>query len=78
MKKKIVDPNMPVGRLRQVHDFLPRPEDLVMPEKQVKVTISLNKHSVDFFKAEAKKHHTKYQRMIRELLDLYAVQYKAA
>ena len=25
----------------------------------------------DFFKEEAKKHHTQYQKMIRNLLDLY-------
>ena len=41
-------------------------------EESVKVTISLSKKSIDFFKAEAAKYHTQYQRMIRQLLDSYA------
>jgi hypothetical protein len=31
----------------------------------------LSKRSVEFFKSEARKHHTQYQRMIRRLLDAY-------
>jgi hypothetical protein len=31
----------------------------------------LSKSSVDFFKSEASKHQTQYQRMIRRLLDSY-------
>ena len=34
--------------------------------------LALTKRSVDFFKREAKKHNTQYQRMIRRLLDAYA------
>jgi len=37
-----------------------------------KVTIALSKRSVDFFKEEARRHGTQYQRMIRALLDRYA------
>jgi predicted DNA binding CopG/RHH family protein len=37
----------------------------------VKVTLALSKSSVEFFKSEASKHHTQYQRMIRRLLDSY-------
>jgi predicted DNA binding CopG/RHH family protein len=37
----------------------------------VKVTLALSKSSVEFFKSEAAKHHTQYQRMIRRLLDSY-------
>ncbi|VTR70060.1 Helix-turn-helix protein, CopG (fragment) [Desulfosarcina cetonica] len=37
----------------------------------MKVTLSLSKTSVDFFKKEAKKYNTQYQRMIRRLLDEY-------
>jgi hypothetical protein len=33
--------------------------------------MSLSKSSVDFFKKEARKHHTSYQAMIRRLLVLY-------
>jgi len=40
----------------------------------VKVTISLSKLSVDFFKKEAKQYNTQYQKMIRRLLGEYAAQ----
>jgi len=62
----------PLGRIRIVPDFLPRPEDLVFRDDGVKITISLSKRSVAFFKHEAGKHKTQYQRMIRRLLDAYA------
>ena len=62
----------PLGDVRVVEDFLPRPEDLVFKEENVKVTLGLSRRSVEFFKREAKKHHTQYQKMIRHLLDLYA------
>ena len=45
--------------------------ELAFNEEQVKVTIGLSKAAVDFFKKEAKKHRTQYQKMIRRLLDLY-------
>ena len=75
MRKKIVDSNKPVGKMTRVEDFLPPPNKLVVPEKTVKITISLNEASVDFFKHQAREHHTKYQKMIRELVDIYATQY---
>lgn len=62
----------PLGRLKVVRDFLPPPEDLVFRDEGVKVTIALSKRSVDFFKGQARKHNTQYQRMIRRLLDAYA------
>lgn len=37
----------------------------------MKITITLSKRSVDFFKSEAAKAGTQYQRMIRRLLDAY-------
>ena len=77
MKKKTINHNMPIGKLTKVKDFLPPPSSLVVPEETVKVTISLKKASVEFFKHEAEKHSTKYQKMIRELLDRYATQYSA-
>jgi predicted DNA binding CopG/RHH family protein len=40
------------------------------------VTIALSKKSVAFFKSEATKHHTQYQRMIRRLIDAYADTYE--
>ncbi|MGD0026204.1 MAG: hypothetical protein ABSC37_16570, partial [Xanthobacteraceae bacterium] len=38
----------------------------------VKVTLSLSRRSLDFFKREAKKRRVPYQRMIRALVDTYA------
>ncbi|MGI8785797.1 MAG: CopG family transcriptional regulator [Acidobacteriota bacterium] len=75
MKAKIKYTNEPLGNLKVVPDFLPRPEDLVFREEGVKVTIALSKRSVAFFKAEAQKYDTQYQRMIRRLLDAYAEHY---
>ena len=77
MKKKRRDPDFPVGKLIRVEDFLPPPEELVLPQSTVKVTISLSRLSVEFFKMMARKHHTKYQKMIRKVLDGYAGRYQA-
>lgn len=76
MKKKIEYRNEPLGEVRVVDDFLPSPEELVFNEEQVKVTIGLSKSSVDFFKRQARKHHTRYQKMIRRLLDLYVAHHR--
>ena len=72
MNERIKYTDEPLGNLKVVPDFLPQPEDLVLREEGIKVTISLSKRSVQFFKDEARKHHTQYQRMIRRLLDAYA------
>jgi predicted DNA binding CopG/RHH family protein len=61
----------PLGEIRVIEDFLPPPSELVFREDTVKVTLRLSRRSVDFFKKQAKKHDTQYQRMIRRLLDLY-------
>lgn len=71
MKKKTRYTDEPLGDVRVIDDFLPSPQELAFNEEQVKVTIGLSKQSVDFFKKQAKKHHTQYQKMIRRLLDLY-------
>ena len=76
MKKKIKYTNEPLGNLRVIEDFLPPPEELAFKESTVKVTISLSKSSVEFFKQEALKHHTQYQKMIRRLLDVYVSQHQ--
>ena len=76
MKNKIRYTEEPLGKLKVVDDFLPPPGDLIFKKENVKVTMSLSKSSVNFFKREAKKHHTPYQVMIRNLLDLYATQHE--
>jgi predicted DNA binding CopG/RHH family protein len=65
-----------LGDIKVIDDFLPPPEKLVVKEETVKVTLGLSKKSVDFFKKEAKKHNTHYQKLIRRLLDLYASHYQ--
>jgi len=70
-KKHIKYTDEPLEKLRVIDDFLPSPEDLVFKEENVKVTITLSKSSVNFFKKAAKKNHTQYQKMIRRLLDHY-------
>jgi predicted DNA binding CopG/RHH family protein len=62
---------------RGIKDFLPPPEELVFKEDNVKVTMSLSRSSVDFFKRAARKRHTHYQKMIRNLLDAYTTKYRA-
>lgn len=61
-----------IGKLEAVPDFLPKPKDLVLKHETVKVTLSLTKDSIEFFKDQAEKHHGHYQAMIRNLLDEYA------
>ena len=70
-KKQIKYTDEPLEKLRIIDDFLPSPEDLAFKEENVKVTITLSKSSVNFFKKAAKKNHTQYQKMIRRLLDHY-------
>lgn len=61
-----------MGNVRIVKDFLPPPSQLVLRDDNVKVTLSLSRRSIDFFKREAKKQHVPYQKMIRALVDGYA------
>ena len=75
MKRKRIDRNMPIGKLKKVGDFLPSPEKLAVPERTVKITLRLSESSLNFFKKQAKKYHTKYQKMVRFLLDKYVEKY---
>jgi predicted DNA binding CopG/RHH family protein len=72
MKEKIKYTNEPMGKVRVVADFLPSPEELVLKDDAVDVTVTLSKSSLDFFKNEARKRNVEYQQMIRKLLDEYA------
>lgn len=72
MKKKIKYTDEPLGSLRVIKDFLPPPNELAFKEEGVKVTMTLSKSSVAFFKKAAHKYHTPYQKMIRRLIDAYA------
>ena len=76
MKNKIKYTEEPMGEVRVIKDFLPPPDQLVLKDENVKVTIALKKSIIDFFKDEAKKQHTSYQKMIRQVIDWYASHYK--
>jgi hypothetical protein len=78
MSKRIRYSGEPLGKIKLVPDFLPSPEELALKSERTKVTISLSSESVAFFKEAAKRHHTQYQRMIRQLLDDYVAQQKSA
>lgn len=78
MSAKIKYTDEPMGDPKVVADFLPSPDQLAFREEGVKVTIALSRKSVEFFKSEAAKHHTQYQRMIRRLIDAYVESYAGA
>jgi len=71
MKEKIKYTDELLGKVKIISDSLPSPKELALNDEAVKVTISLSKSSVEFFKHEAKKYNTQYQKMIRRLLDEY-------
>ena len=75
MKKRRVGRDMPIGELKRINDFLPPPKELAVPEETVMVTLRLSEKSVEFFKQQAKRYHTKYQKMLRFLVDRYAERY---
>jgi predicted DNA binding CopG/RHH family protein len=72
MKNKIKYTDEPMDKSKVINDFLPSPDQLVLKEDNVKVTLALKKTSVEFFKKEAKRHRTSYQKMIRQLVDWYS------
>ncbi len=76
MKTKIKYTVEPMGEPKIVRDFLPPPEQLALKEEKVKITISFSKSSLDFFKREAKRNRTSYQKMIRGVVDFYASHYQ--
>jgi hypothetical protein len=46
-------------------DFLPSPSELVRKIEKEKITIAIDKQSLNLFKQYAKKHNAKYQTMIK-------------
>jgi hypothetical protein len=71
MSAKIKYTNEPMGEPKVIKDFLPSPQELAFRDEDVKITITLSKKSVEFFKSAAARGDTQYQRMIRRLLDAY-------
>ena len=77
MSKKIQYTDGPIDDYKVVTDFLPSPHELKLKNESTKITISLSKESVDYFKDAAAKNHMQYQKMIRQLLDEYVVRQKS-
>lgn len=75
-RKKPSYKNESIGKVEVIPDFLPSPENLVMKEDSVKITLQLSKASVEFFKELAEKKHIPYQKMIRALIDKYVSRYQ--
>ncbi len=70
--------NPDVGELEVISKgFLPNPEDLVFKEETEKITLVLDKSTLEFFREEGAKLGAPYQKMIRNLLKQYVEQYKA-
>lgn len=53
-------------------DFLPSPDQLVLKAEKEKITIAIDKKSLELFKQYANKHNAKYQTMINGVLSSYA------
>ncbi|MDX2081955.1 MAG: hypothetical protein SFU53_14315 [Terrimicrobiaceae bacterium] len=52
---------------------IPSPDELAdRLEQTVKITVELERHSLEFLKAKAKERRVPYQRMLRELVKSYA------
>ncbi len=71
MKKKTQTTNQPIGELTRVDDFLPPPEMLVRKEPTKKITLEISMSALEYFKSKGKELHSPYQKMIRNLLDMY-------
>ena len=64
-----------VAQAAVIPGFLPSPDQLVLKQETVRVTLNLNRSSVDFFKRKARENGVPYQSMIRKVLDFYAAQF---
>ena len=73
MTEKIRYTDEPIGNPKVIRDFLPSPAELAFRDEDVKITITLSKKSVEFFKSVAADNDTQYQRMIRRLLDAFVL-----
>jgi hypothetical protein len=62
-----------IGELHRIRDELPAIDELTGGHvRQTKITIALDDDALSFFKCEARRRNTSYQRMIRNLVRAYA------
>jgi hypothetical protein len=76
-RKPFEDQDGPSSRARIISNFLPPPHELFPVEDTLKITLRLDRQSVEFYKDRARRHGTKYQRMMREILKRYALHHLA-
>jgi predicted DNA binding CopG/RHH family protein len=76
-RKKIVYTDGPrsLTNAKAIEDIFPRPEDLLLEDETIRVSINLTRNTVEAFKRFASEHDTKYQRVIRRLLDEFAARH---
>jgi predicted DNA binding CopG/RHH family protein len=67
--------NTSIGKIEIIKDFLPAPEELILKDSTLKVTLNLSKSSIIFFKGLAEEHGSQYQKIIRIILDSYSSNY---
>lgn len=65
------------GDMQIIVDFLPSPQELVFRKETKKNHYFSDKNTIYFFKDEAKKNYTQYQKMIRDLLDTYTQKHQS-
>lgn len=58
-----------------VDNLLPSPEELVRKTEKEKITIAVDKRSLELYKKYAKRHNAKYQPMMDGVLSAYAEKY---
>ena len=64
------------GRMQEIPNFLPKPEDLVFRQPGKKIDLFLKTETIEFFKRKASRLNTEYQTMIRAILEKYVSQAK--
>jgi hypothetical protein len=58
-------------------NFLPSPRELAGKTPQTKITLAVDDDALAFFKSEAQRLGTSYQRMLRNLISTYVRQIKS-
>ena len=62
-----------IGELHRIKDELPSIDELTGKSgRQTKITLALDNDALSFFKREARRRNTSYQRMIRNLVRAYS------
>jgi predicted DNA binding CopG/RHH family protein len=78
MSKEIIYSDEDIGDVNFITDFLPSPAELKERNENTKITISLSKRSVEYFKKAAFDNDMQYQKLIRQLLDDYVAHQEQA